>query len=84
MPLPPPPQDVFAREFLAVRSLLLEAAAALDRIDRAGQLKDSEQAARLVEAARLLADRQGPGRAQRLQELFSRPYEPAWRERFGV
>ncbi|QDU88644.1 hypothetical protein Pla175_20240 [Pirellulimonas nuda] len=84
MPLPPPPQDVLSREFLAARSLLLEAAAALDRVDRAGQLDQSEEASRLVKAAGLLADAKGPGRADRLQELFSLPYDPDWRSHFGV
>lgn len=80
--------------FLAIRSLLVELAAALDRTERhasqsltqGSHILGSEAAApleadprwKLLEAA---VDRlaEGPGRAEALQMLFSDPYEPAWR-----
>ncbi len=84
MPLPAPPQDVLARELLAARSLLLEAAAALDRIDEAGQLSDSEDGRKLLGAAAILAAPGAPDRAQRLQLLFSRPYRANWESEFAI
>ena len=76
--------------FLAIRSLLVELAAALDRTERhaSGNHASGSQLAaapleadprwKLLEAA---VDRlaEGPGRAEALQMLFSDPYEPAWR-----
>jgi hypothetical protein len=72
--------------FLAIRSLLVELAAALDRAERhaTGQAAalDADQRWELILAAvDRLAD--GPGRAEALQILFSDPYEPTWRRDGG-
>ena len=72
--------------FLAIRSLLVELAAALDRAERhaAGTAPalDADQRWELILAA---VDRlaEGPGRAEALQMLFSDPYEPTWRRDGG-
>jgi hypothetical protein len=58
--------------FLAIRSLLVELAAALDA-DPRWEL--------ILAAVDRLAD--GPGRAEALQILFSDPYEPTWRRDGG-
>lgn len=82
----PPCPTVLAREYLGLRSLLLEAAAALDRIERSPSALP-EEVARLEllrGATRIVADDAGPQRAQRLQLLFSRPYAPDWRSDFGI
>jgi len=66
--------------FLEMRTRLLDIAAALDRIERAQGSAEARRDARyrlLHEALRLLADEK-PDRAQRIQMLFSLPYDPAW------
>lgn len=70
--------------FLDVRAKLLEVAATLDRIDRAtqdhGPLSDpqTQRLARLNEATQILLQ-PSANRAERLQQLFSRAYDPNWR-----
>ena len=72
--------------FLAIRSLLVELAASLDRAERhasgAPSLLSSDPRWKLLLAA---VDRlaEGPGRAEALQMLFSDPYEPDWRKDGG-
>lgn len=81
MPAPLPDQ-----RFLAIRSLILELAASLDRTERhaadAGVTLDADRRWRLLEAAveRLAS---GAGRAEAVQEMFSDPYEPGWRQDGG-
>ena len=80
-----PAGAIFDESFLEVRAKLLEVAAVLDRIDRAaesGEPLDPEHEHRLEkvqQAIRILLS-EGPDRASRLQLLFSREYEPQWRE----
>lgn len=70
--------------FLDVRAKLLEVAATLDRIDRAthdhGPMSDpqAQRLARLNEATQILLQ-PSVDRAERLQQLFSRAYDPNWR-----
>lgn len=93
-------QPIFDENFLAIRAKLIEIAAILDRIDRAAMaenepggaavaaasLSEDPRRARVEESiALLLRGGTAPGeRAQALQQIFSRPYEPAWREQFGL
>lgn len=86
-PLPPPlnAEETLAREWPSLRSGLLDLASAIDRLERAGAIPPaSEEASRLAEAIALLAETDSAGRAKRIQELFSRPYDPAWRECFAA
>lgn len=85
MPEAPPRTTVLAREYLGLRSLLLEAAAALDRIEQStiGSPDEADRLATLRKAARIVAD-DGPQRAERLQMLFSRPYATDWRTNFDI
>ncbi|MCA9136630.1 MAG: hypothetical protein KDB00_07720 [Planctomycetales bacterium] len=78
---------IVAESFLDVRAKLLEIAATLDRIDRASDgatLGDraGNQRDLLLQATEILLS-DGPDRAARLQQLFSRQYEPDWRDQFG-
>jgi hypothetical protein len=76
--------EVLDQEYLVARAKILELAAILDRLDRAeGELSGNSRYELLREGISVLqqADR---GRAERLQLLFSRPYQPKWREEFGV
>ena len=67
------------RHFLEVRARLLEVAATLDRLDRAqGDVSDDPRKQQLATAIELLSATES-GRAERLQRLFSREYDAAWR-----
>ena len=81
--------QVLDESFLDVRAKLLEVAATLDRIDRSADdqspLTDQSRPRResLDTAIRILLS-EGPDRAQRLQRLLSREYEPDWREQMQI
>jgi hypothetical protein len=78
--------EVLERDFLEARCKVLEIAAILDRIDRApaghgghadprvGHLRQALDA--LIES--------GPGRAETIQHIFSREFDPTWRETMKV
>jgi hypothetical protein len=74
------------QRFLAMRSLVVELSAALDRVERhAAQDSvdlDADRRWRLLAeaVARLAA---GTGRVEAVQELFSDTYDPAWRRTGG-
>ena len=70
------------RDFLQIRHCLLDAAAALDRIDRAegsSALRLDDRLVKLRQAARALGDGQAD-RAKRMQMLFSIPFDASWRD----
>jgi hypothetical protein len=70
---------VFDREFLALRSHLLEVAAILDRIERTdGTLTAHERYEPIRRSLEILVSGD-PDRARRVQLLFSLPYEEKWR-----
>ena len=74
------------QRFLAIRSLVVELSAALDRVERhaAEESIDLDEDIRwrlLAEAVTRLAA--GPGRVESVQELFSDAYDPAWRQTGG-
>ena len=76
--------EIFGAEFLTLRAKVLEVAAGLDRLDRAvGSIEDDPRFAQLQAAIGVLAETD-PGRAERVQMAFSREYDPAWRENFGL
>ncbi len=70
------------REFLHIRARILELAADLDRLDRgAGDPGDQARMDQIAQALAVLSE-PGPGRAERVQMIFSRPYDPQWKENF--
>jgi hypothetical protein len=81
MPVRAKALDVLDREFLPLRGKLIEVAAALDRIGRAGGDCDD---ARIVQVRRslelLAAPRETADRAEQVQRIFSLPYDPQWRK----
>ncbi|NQU23720.1 MAG: hypothetical protein HQ567_20755 [Candidatus Nealsonbacteria bacterium] len=80
MPIAPAASDVFDREFLGVRARLIDIAATLDRIDRAGGLPDDNpRLDQIRRSARLLAT-DAPDRAAQIQMLFSLPYRDDWQK----
>jgi hypothetical protein len=76
--------QVLDREFLAIRSRLIELAAALDRIDRAEGSVAADP--RIEEVRRSLGVLSGaaPNRAEQVQMVFSLPYRERWREEYAV
>jgi len=72
--------QILEREFLVVRSKLIDLAAALDRMDRAeGSVADDPRIEQIRRSLEILAS-DALGRAERIQLLFSLPYEEKWRE----
>jgi hypothetical protein len=85
--------QVLQEEFLIARCKIIELAATLDRIDRAARESDGESLTELQSkssALKLLAEGikilQEPDlhRAQRVQELMSRPYQEDWRKKWTI
>jgi hypothetical protein len=78
--------EVLDRDFLEIRHRLLDIAAALDRMDRvdgAGQVHSDRRYTQLEQAIRVLANGQ-PDRAERVQMVFSLPYDRHWESALGV
>jgi hypothetical protein len=77
---PLPAAQALDRYFLEARCTLLDLAAILDRISRGPLAATVEQDPRLVrirQALEVLHDHSG-GRAERIQQIFSLAYDPAW------
>jgi hypothetical protein len=75
-------QDILERHFLQVRSGLLDIAATLDRIQRgedAPLLQDDQRLESIRRAVEILNDG-GTDRAERIQILFSDPYQSGWNQ----
>ena len=78
-------QEILDREFLEIRAKLLQLAAHFDRIDRGDGDVDLQRMSLLREAVELLSSTQvGPHRAEKLQRIFSREFEPGWRSTLKV
>jgi len=99
VPAPRDAVRVLDDEFLIIRGRILELAAALDRLDHAPDPSDSSlngepghravfndpRLERIRQALRILSESSTtPDRARRIQELFSRPYQPDWMITFGI
>lgn len=77
---PAPAPKALDAYFLEARSKLLDLAAFFDRIGRgrdAGRLECDPRMERIARALEVLRDQSG-GRAERIQQIFSREYDPAW------
>jgi len=71
-------------EFLEVRAKILELAASFDRLDRAsGSVAPDPRVGQIREAIEVLLD-QAPDRAERVQLVFSLPYDDDWRRTFDL
>ena len=78
--------EMLDRHFLEIRHRMLDIAAGLDRIDRADDAAKTRLDARylqLEQAVRLLTDGK-PDRAERIQMVFSLPYDEHWKSGFGI
>jgi hypothetical protein len=77
-------QKILDREFLELRSKLLDIAASLDRIDRApGDIAADDRMRRLSRGIEILASDR-PDRASSIQQLFSRQYDQQWKQKFNL
>lgn len=77
---PLPAAQALDSYFLEARARLLEVAATLDRIGRGAGASETGADARLHkirQALEVLLDPSG-GRAERIQQIFSRPYDAGW------
>lgn len=78
--------ELLDRHFLEIRHRLLDIAAGLDRIDTAddaAKTRSDPRYLKLAEAVRLLIDGK-PDRAERIQMVFSLPYDERWKSKLGV
>jgi hypothetical protein len=72
--------SILDREFLGVRSKLIDLAASLDRIQRAeGSVSADPRISKIAQAAQIIAG-QTPERAEKIQILFSLPYDENWQK----
>lgn len=73
-------RQVFDRDFLEIRARILELAASLDRLDRAPGRPGINPDRRLAEVRQALETLlvPEPGRAETVQHIFSREYDPDW------
>ena len=76
---PLPASRALDQFFLEARARLLDLAAFLDRVDRGDGLSAASdpRMARIRRAIEALQDDE-PGRAARIQKLFSLEYDPTW------
>lgn len=85
MPTTRTANEILDRNFLELRHRVLDIAAGLDRIDRADDAAKTRLDPRylqLGEAVRLLIDGK-PDRTERIQMVFSLPYDEHWKPGFG-
>lgn len=84
MSIPMTSKQVLDREYLEIRGRILEIAAAFDRLDRAeGEVSSDPRVVLLRESLTAISNGSGD-RAEQVQLIFSRRYEPSWREKFGL
>ena len=76
--------ELLNRQFLNMRAKVLELAADLDRIDRAeGELSDDTRVGQLRSGIEMLLDSDSD-KAERVQQIFSRHYDPQWQGQMGL
>jgi hypothetical protein len=78
--------QILDSDFLEVRCKILEVAAILDRIERAPARHGEHADPRLSQLRRALEAllEPGPGRAETIQRIFSREYDPRWRAQLST
>lgn len=78
MSIPLTATEILNREFLQIRAKLLEVAATFDRLERAeGSVGEDHRLAQIKAAIDVLNSNE-PARAERLQLVFSLPYQADW------
>jgi hypothetical protein len=79
-----PAPKVLDQEFLDLRARLLQIAAQLDRLDRAAGKATDDVRLRGVHKALAVLAAPGPNRAEQVQMIFSRPYDPSWKSKMEL
>ena len=78
MPTSSTATNILDREFLDIRSKLIDVAASLDRIERApGSAAGDPRMNKITQALQILAART-PACTEQIQILFSLPYDEHW------
>jgi len=77
-------KQILDREFLELRAKLLDIAASLDRIDRAEGVIADDQRMQLLAAGIEIIAKDQPDRAHQIQSLFSRDFDPQWKQKFNM
>ena len=77
-------EQILEQEFLLARAKILELAATLDRIDRAGGNVDQQPQMQLLRRGFAILSGGGNERAEQVQLLFSREYSADWRQTLDV
>jgi hypothetical protein len=76
--------ELLDREYLELRAKIVELAAGFDRLDRAEGSVEQDPRRELLRHGVQALQRTAPDRAEQVQLIFSRPYEPDWRQQFGL
>jgi hypothetical protein len=84
MSIPLTAEQILDREFLEIRCKILEIAAALDRLERAEGSVTEDRRMKMVYDGLAVLSTDCADRAEQVQMIFSRRYEPGWREQFGL
>jgi hypothetical protein len=74
--------EAFERYFLETRAKIIDIAANLDRLDRLeGSVESDPRRLQIDEALRIILE-DTERRTEKIQMLFSRPYDPQWMDQF--
>ena len=84
MSIPMTSGEVLDREYLEIRAKILQLAASFDRLDRADGDVSSDVRSDLISKGLEILQSSDNNRAEQIQLLFSREFEDAWREQFGI
>ena len=85
MSIPMTAANVLDREFLEMRAKVLELAASLDRMARAaGDVGEDSRLRKLKQAMQVVVSEDREDRAEQVQQIFSREYDPNWRQDFQL
>ena len=84
MSIPMTSGEVLDREYLEIRAKILQLAASFDRLDRADGDVSSDARSDLISKGLEILQSSDNNRAEQIQLLFSREFEDAWREQFGI
>jgi len=77
-------KQILDREFLEIRSRILDVASSLDRIQRAdSDVANDPRMQKLNEAIEIVLT-DDPHRAEKIQMLFSREYDEHWKDQFSL
>ena len=82
--MPQSAEQILQSEFLLARSKILELAATLDRIERAGGNMAGHPQMQLLQSGFQILIGESGDRAKQVQMLFSREYSSDWRKSMGV